>query len=304
MSKRASKPATLQLGESDLVVSPLAWGMWRFKGDDVVAARACVEAALEAGISFFDTADIYGPDNGEPFGAAEALLGRVLKEAPHLREKFVLATKGGIRPGVPYDSSEAYLTAALDASLKRMGVEQVELYQIHRPDVMTHPEALARTLGKMLAAGKIAEVGVSNFTTAQVAALQAHLVFPIAATQIELSPLVIDPIEDGSLDQAMTLNLGVLAWSPLAQGRLGDAAASDPRVAAVRAALDELGAGLGVSRTVAAYAWLMAHPARPIPIVGSQQPGRIAEAAKALSLTVDRAAWYKVLIAARGVPLP
>ena len=304
MSKRPSRPATLPLGESGLTVSPLAWGMWRFKGDDVAGAQGLVEAALAAGINFFDTADIYGPGNGEAFGAAEALLGRVLKAAPHLREKFVLATKGGIRPGVPYDSSEAYLTAALDASLKRLGVEQVELYQIHRPDVMTHPEALARTLGKMLAAGKIAEVGVSNFTTAQIAALQAYLVFPIAATQIELSPLVIDPIEDGSLDQAMTLNLGVLAWSPLAQGRLGDAPAPDARVAAVRAALDELGAAHGVSRTVAAYAWLMAHPSRPIPIVGSQQPGRIAEAAKALTLKIDRADWYKVLVAARGAPLP
>jgi predicted oxidoreductase len=304
MTKRPTKPTTLPLGESGLSVSPLAWGMWRFKGDDVVAARGCVEAALEAGISFFDTADIYGPGNGEAFGAAETLLGRVLKDAPHLREKFVLATKGGIRPGVPYDSSETYLTAALDASLKRMGVEQVELYQIHRPDVMTHPEALARTLGRMLAAGKIAEGGVSNFTPAQITALQTYLVFPIAATQIELSPLVIDPIENGELDQAMTLNLGVLAWSPLAQGRLGDAAAPDARVAAVRAALDAIGETHGVSRTVAAYAWLMAHPSRPIPIVGSQQPGRIAEAAKAVGLTIDRADWYKVLIAARGAPLP
>ena len=304
MTKRAPKPTTLPLGESGLTVSPLAWGMWRFKGDDVAAARACVEAALEAGISFFDTADIYGPGNGEAFGAAEALLGRVLKDAPHLRERFVLATKGGIRPGVPYDSSEAYLTGALDASLKRLGVERVELYQIHRPDVMTHPEALARTLGKMLAAGKIAEVGVSNFTPAQISALQSFLPFPIAATQIELSPLVIAPIEDGALDQAMASGMGVMAWSPLAQGRLGDAAAPDARVAAVRAALDDLGAAHGVSRTVAAYAWLMAHPSRPIPIVGSQQPGRIAEAAKALSVTIDRADWYKVLVAARGAPLP
>ena len=304
MTKRPKILPTLPLGESGLTVSRLAWGMWRFKGDDVAAARACVEAALEAGITFFDTADIYGPDNGEAFGAAEALLGRVLAEAPHLRERFVLATKGGIRPGVPYDSSEAYLTKALDASLKRLGVEQVELYQIHRPDVMTHPEALARTLGRMLADGKIAEVGVSNFTPAQITALQAYLVFPIAATQIELSPLVIDPIEDGSLDQAMALNLGVMAWSPLAQGRLGDAAAPDPRTAAVRDALDALGAAHGVSRTVAAYAWLMSHPARPIPIVGSQQPARIAEAAKAMTLQIDREAWYKVLVAARGAPLP
>ncbi len=304
MTKRPKTSPTLPLGESGLTVSRLAWGMWRFKGDDVAAAQACVEAALEAGITFFDTADIYGLGNGEPFGAAETLLGRVLAQAPHLRERFVLATKGGIRPGVPYDSSEAYLIAALDASLKRLGVEQVDLYQIHRPDVMTHPEALARTLGRMLAAGKIAEVGVSNFTPAQITALQTYLVFPIASTQIELSPLVIAPIEDGALDQAMTLNLGVMAWSPLAQGRLGDVAAADPRTAAVRDALEELGAAHGVSRSVAAYAWLMAHPAKPIPIVGSQQPARIAEAAKALTIEIDRAAWYKVLVAARGAPMP
>ena len=304
MTKRPAKPQSLPLGERGLTVSPLAWGMWRFKGDDVAAARACVEAALEAGISFFDTADVYGPDNGEPFGAAEALLGRVLKDAPHLRDRFVLATKGGIRPGVPYDSSEAYLTSALDASLRRMGVERVELYQIHRPDVLTHPADLARTLERMRQAGKIAEVGVSNFTTAQIAALQACLPFPIACSQIELSPLVIAPIEDGDLDRAMAGGLGVMAWSPLAQGRLGDAAAPDARTAAVRAALDVLGAAHGVSRAVAAYAWLIAHPARPIPIVGSQRPARIAEAAKALGVTIDRADWYKVLVAARGAPLP
>jgi predicted oxidoreductase len=278
--------------------------MWRFKGDDVAAARGCVEAALEAGISFFDTADIYGPDNGEAFGAAETLLGRVLGEAPHLRKHFVLATKGGIRPGVPYDSSDDYLTTALDASLRRMRVERVELYQIHRPDVLTHPAELARTLERMRGSGKVAEVGVSNFTTAQIAALRAYLPFPIAATQIELSPLVIAPIETGDLDQAMASRTAVMAWSPLAQGRLGDAAAPDAHTAAVRAALDALGEAHGVSRAVAAYAWLMAHPSRPIPIVGSQQAGRIAEAAEAIKVTLDRAEWYKVLVAARGARLP
>jgi predicted oxidoreductase len=297
-----SRPPIL-LGESKLVVAPIAWGMWRFFGDDVAGAEAKVEAALEAGATLLDTADIYGVDDGG-FGVSEALLGKVLAQAPALRDRFVLASKGGIIPGVPYDSSSAYLTSAVEASLTRMGVERIDLYQIHRPDVLTHPADVAATLVKLRQAGKIGEVGVSNYTPDQVAALQAHLPFPIAAIQIELSALEISPISNGMLDQAMALGMAVLAWSPLAQGRLGDVESADPKVLAVRAALDAIAAREGVSRTVVAYAWLMTHPSRPIPIVGSQKPARIAEAAKALSLNLSRKDWYAILTAARGVPLP
>ncbi len=293
----------IPLGQGGLRSAPLAWGMWRFYGDDVTAAQARVEAALEAGVTLLDTADIYGLGQGG-FGAAESLLGKVLAAAPHLRARFGLASKGGIIPGAPYDSSEAYLTSALEASLTRLGVERIDLYQIHRPDILTHPSEVARTLAALRQAGKIGEVGVSNYTVCQVAALQAYLPFPIAAIQIEVSPLVIDAFSDGRLDQAMERQMAVLAWSPLAQGRLGDAETSDERALAVRAALDVMACDKGVSRTVLAYAWLMAHPSRPIPIIGSQQPARIVEAAAALSVQLSRAEWYVVLTAARGEPLP
>ena len=292
------------LGKSSLSVSPLAWGMWRFSGDDVSAARRRVEAALEAGLTFLDTADIYGPDNNEPFGAAEALVGRVLKEAPHLRHQIVLASKGGIVMGASYDSSPAYLESAVEASLSRMGVEVIDLYQIHRPDHLAHPAEVALVLTRLRQAGKILEVGLSNHTSAQVAALQAHLSFPIACIQIEFSPLVVGSLYDGTLDQALETGMAVMAWSPLAQGRLADGPTTDDRVPAVRLALDEIAARHGVSRTVAAYAWLLAHPSKPIPIVGSQRPGRIAEAPAALAVTLTRAEWYAVLTAARGAPLP
>src|SRR5471032_2506136 len=172
-----------KLGKSDIEVSLIAWGMWRFRGDDVNAARSRIEAALDAGMTLLDTADIYGPDNGEPFGAAEALLGRVLKAQPSLRGRFVLASKGGISMGVPYDSSAAYLRHAVDASLQRMGVEHIDLYQIHRPDLLAHPAEVAETLAGLRKAGKIGEVGVSNYTAAQTTALQAHLPFPLACIQ-------------------------------------------------------------------------------------------------------------------------
>ena len=292
------------LGKSTLTTSPLAWGMWRFKGDDVAAAQARVEAALEAGMTLLDTADIYGPDNNEPFGAAEALLGRVLKGAPQLRQRMTLASKGGIVMGVPYDSSPAYLEQAVEASLSRMGVEQIDLYQIHRPDNLTHPADIAETLSRLRQAGKIGEVGLSNHTAAQVAALQAHLPFPLACIQVEFSALAIEPLSDGTLDQAMASGMGVLAWSPLAQGRLGISTKGGARAEAVRQTLDAVALVKEVSRTAVAYAWILAHPSGAVPIVGSQQPDRILEATEALKVVLTRAEWYAILTAARGAPLP
>jgi predicted oxidoreductase len=293
------------LGKSGMNVSPLSWGMWRFRGADVDAARRRVEAALDAGMTLLDTADIYGPDNDERFGAAEALLGKVLKEAPGLRSRMTLATKGGIVMGVPYDSSPAYLAKAVEASLTRMGVDHIDLYQIHRPDHLAHPADVAETLTRLKEAGKIGAVGTSNHTVAQTLALQAYLPFPIASIQIELSPLAIAPLYDGTVDHALETGLAVLAWSPLAQGRLGDGAeSSDPKTIAVRAALETLAKREGVPLSAVAYAWLMAHPARPIPIIGTQTEARIAEANRALEVRLTRADWYAVLTAARGERLP
>ncbi|QLC26916.1 aldo/keto reductase [Parasphingopyxis algicola] len=276
--------------------------MWRFRGDDVGAARERVEAALDARITLFDTADIYGPDNGEPFGAAEALLGRVFAEAPDLRDRMVLASKGGIVIGTPYDSGRAYLERAIDASLARLGVDHIALWQVHRPDILTHPEELARTLEEAVRAGKIGAVGVSNFTGAQIESLAHFLTIPLATTQPEFSPLALASAEDGQFDQAMRLGLSVLAWSPLGGGRIAQPETGRER--AVATALDAVAEAQGVSRAAATYSWIMAHPARPIPIVGSQTPARIAEAADALKVRWTRSDWYAVFEAARGEPLP
>ncbi len=295
-------PATRPLYDGGPEVSSIAWGMWRFAGDDVGAAAARVRAALDAGVTLFDTADIYGPDNGEPFGAAEALLGRVLAADPSLKSRMVIATKGGISMGVPYDSSAAYLASAIDASLSRMGVDHVALWQIHRPDMLTHPAEVGRALETAFKAGKIGAIGVSNFTPAQVEALAAHSPLPIASCQPEFSPLAIAPLTNGVLDQAMARTMTVLAWSPLGQGRLGDP--KDERAVAVAAALDVKASECGVSRAAAAYSWNMAHPARPIPIVGTQTPARIAEIPQAFTPRWTRAEWYAVLVASMGESLP
>ena len=123
------------LGRSSLSAFPIAFGCWRLVGSDARAARARIEAALEVGVDLFDLADVYGLDHGgSAFGESEALFGRVLGEASELRERLLVATKGGILPPLPYDSSAGHLAAACEASLKRLGIERIDLYQIHRPD--------------------------------------------------------------------------------------------------------------------------------------------------------------------------
>ncbi len=302
MSQLDPTPKAIPLGKSGILVSPIAWGMWRFAGVGVAEGRALIEAAFEAGVTLFDTADIYGFDGAGGFGDAEVLLGRIFAGSPGLRDRMVLSTKGGILPPLPYDSSPAYLAKALDASLTRLGVEQVDLYQIHRPDILTHPQEAARALEDMVTAGKVRAVGVSNYTPAQAQALASFLTIPLVSHQPEFSPLHLEPLENGLFDQAMERDMAVLAWSPLGGGRLGVPA--DARSAAVAAALDRKAAETGASRSAAAYSWIMAHPVRAIPIVGTQNPARIAELAQAFAITWTRQDWYAVLVAARGEALP
>jgi predicted oxidoreductase len=293
----------VRLGGSELEVSPLAWGMWRFAGEDLKASRAKIDAALSIGINLFDTADIYGFDGQGGFGDAEALLGRVFAQSPGLRDQMVLASKAGIEIPQPYNSSHSYLKRACEASLKRLGVEYLDLFQIHRPDLLAHPAEVAAALNELRAEGKIREAGVSNYTAAQTAALQAHLSFRLVSHQPEFSALAIAPLSDGILDQALEKNMAVLAWSPLGGGQLG-VKPENGRALAVYEVLERMAHAQGVSVAAVAYAWIMAHPTRAIPIVGTQNPARIREAAEAYRVELSRKDWYDVLVASRGERMP
>ncbi|WP_454887545.1 aldo/keto reductase [Sphingomonas oryzagri] len=271
--------------------------MWRFAGHDPATAHMLVETALSAGITLFDTADIYGTRTAG-FGSSEHLLGNVLRSAPRLRSDMILATKGGLIPGVPYDSSGRHLEQALDASLQRLGLEQVDLWQIHRPDLLTHPQEVARTLETIVESGKARAIGVSNYAPAQLTALQSYLPFPLASTQPEFSALHSAPLWDGTLDQAMEREMAVLAWSPLGGGRIGQDGGD------VTELLETKAVEFGVSRAAAAFAWVMTHPAHPIPIVGSQSPERIRAATDAFKVQWSRSEWYQLLQASMGRKLP
>ena len=290
-----------RLPGTDLTIGPIGYGCWRLTSD-VAHATEMITTALDNGLDLVDTADVYGLDwGGSGFGTNEELLGEVISASPGLRDRMVLATKGGILPPTPYDSSSSYLIKALDDSLRRLQTDRVDLYMIHRPDMYAHPEHVAQVLEGFVAAGKVRAVGVSNHTPAQTDALQAFLDIPLAVTQPQFSAAHLDPMRDGTLDQAMRDGIVPLAWSPLAGGRLATGQGLRPEL---MAKLHELGAREGVHNTVIALAFVLAHPSRPVAIVGSQKPERLVEATQALSVSLDRNDLYDIIEASEGVPLP
>ena len=283
-------------------MGPLGVGCWRFVARPDDELRAVLETGLDLGMNLVDIADIYGLGwGGTAFGEAEENLGRVLSGAPHLRDRMVLATKGGIVPGVPYDSGRDAITAACEASLRRLGIDVIDLYQIHRPDMLTHPAELAESLNDLRAAGKIREVGVSNFTPNQHDALAAHLPFPLASSQPEYSAAHLAPLRDGTFDLCMRHGVLPLAWSPLGGGRLADGAGVRGELLAV---VDRLAEREGVDRATLAVAFVLAHPSRPVALLGTQRPGRLAQLAGATAVNLDRSDVYDVIEASEGARLP
>ena len=282
-------------------VAPIALGTWRMVGDKT-GARAALEAALEVGFNMVDTADVYGLDwGGRGFGAVEELLGTVLAGAPSVRESIVLVSKGGIIPGVPYDSSEGYLQAACEASLRRLRTERIDLYLVHRPDPLTHAAALVETLEHLRTSGKIGAWGLSNHTAYQHDSVLAFAGDAYVAHQIEYSPAVLDALSDGTLDRCVRDSVTPLAWSPLGGGRLVNGEGVRPELLAC---LDAIGHREGVDRATVAVAFVLAHPARPVAILGTQQPERIRAATKALEITLTRGDVYDLIEASTGTPLP
>lgn len=310
---------TLKLGRSSLTASALCYGCWRIAGtrDQSIpaapsAGRAALLAAYEAGYTLFDGADIYAG------GEAEILLGRTLREVAGMRERILVTSKCGVRhagsptAGAPgrYDFAPEYIVQSCEASLQRLGIETIDLYMLHRPDYLGDPHAIAGAFAQLYDAGKVRFFGVSNFRPSQVNALQAAVPFPLVVNQVEISLAQRAAFDDGTLDQCLEKQITPMAWSPLGAGLLGDGAKrllpaqQGYQTGAIVKALDAIAAARGVSRTVIAYAWLLKHPGKIVPIVGSTNPERIREAVQATELELTREEWYQLLLAARGEPLP
>jgi len=277
-------------------------GLWRFTTESVADATTLISVAVDNGVTLLDNAAVYGRNwGGKGFGAAEELLGAVLKQSPVLRNKVCIATKGGITPGIPYDQSPATLRRECEDSLRRLGVERIDLYQVHRPDLFAHPRETAETLMSLRREGKIDRVGVSNFTPAQHEALAAHLDVPIETSQPEYSAAALGPLRDGTFDLCMREGVVPLAWSPLAGGRLVTGENVRPELIAV---IDEVAKARGTTREQVAYAFVLSHPARPVVLLGTQKPERIIAATSSPVQSLDRAELYRIVAASEGRPLP
>lgn len=311
----------IPIGVSSLTSSRLAYGCWRVAGtwepSEVTdagreAGRRAVMAAYEWGYTLFDNAAIYCG------GEAERILGAALREVSGMRERVVVATKCGIRPaGEPrpeapgrYDFSAGHIVGSCEESLRRLGIETIDVLMLHRPDWLAHPEEIAGAFAQLKAAGKVRFFGVSNFRPTLVTALQVACPMPLVVHQVEISLARLDAFTDGTLDQCLIEKLTPMAWSPLAAGLIGDGATrllpgqKGYRAERFLPAVEAVAKARGVSRTVVALAWLLKHPSKIIPVVGSTKPERIREAAKADELELTREEWYGLLVAARGEPLP
>jgi predicted oxidoreductase len=282
-------------------LSRIVAGAWRMADWQLSAeARATwIEDCLELGISTFDHADIYGDYR------VEALFGEALAASPGLRERIQLVSKCGIRLVSAqrpenrlksYDTSPSHVRASVEASLRALRTDRLDLLLIHRPDALMRADALAACFEELRVAGKVLHFGVSNHTPSQFALLQRHV--PLATHQIECSPLHLAPLHDGTLDQCQELGIAPMIWSPLAGGRLftGD----DARARSVRGALEDAAAAYGVTPTSFAYAWLLRHPSHPLPITGSRRVEVLREAAAACAVALDAQTWYQIWAAGAG----
>ena len=289
---------------SDLSFSRVVYGMWRVADDantspDHVAAK--IQTCLDQGITTFDQADIYG-DYG-----AEAVLGDALRANPSLRQKMEIVTKCDIvapigkysdKPVKYYDTSRAHIRASVENSLQVMGLDVIDLLLIHRPDPLMDHHETGAALDELVAEGKVRTVGVSNFRPWDWSLLQSAMKNQLVTNQIEISLAEISPFTNGDLAFHQQHDHPIMAWSPLGGGNLMTASGK------LADRMDALANDHGVDRAAIAVAFLLAHPAKILPVMGTNNLDRIATLADATTVKLDRESWFMLYEAALGAEVP
>ncbi len=289
---------------SDVSLSRLIYGMWRI-GDDADTSTSHVQAKIESclsqGITTMDQADIYGGYE------AEEILGNALK-GTDLRDKIELVTKCDIVAPAGrysdarvkyYDTSRAHIMASVEHSLRLMGTDYVDLLLIHRPDPMMDADETGAALDDIVASGKARSVGVSNFKLHDWTLLQSAMKTPLVTNQIELSLLAHEGFTNGDVAYLQERKVAPMAWSPLGGGALFS---QENNV--LLDALKVIGEARGVDETAVAVAWLLAHPARVMPVMGTNSLDRIGKISDALKVKMDRETWFELYTIALGNEVP
>jgi len=300
----------VEIGPRGPRCSRLVYGTWRILDDaagatpEALAAR--LETCAELGVTTIDTAEVYGGYE------VEERLGAALRARPGLRDKLQLVTKCGIYVPVPrhperkvahYNATRDRIVKSAEKSLRLLGTDRLDVLLVHRPDWLTSADETAAGFERLLDEGKILSAGVSNYSVAELDTLQSRLRRPLVTNQIELSLLERGPLGDGTLAQCERLRIKPMAWSPLGGGRLFRE--EDEAAARIRAACAELAPKYGGAPPEAlALAWILALPAQPLVVFGTNRVERIRAAARAAELTLEREDWYRLWQAAEGRRVP
>lgn len=284
--------------------SRLVMGTWRLLDEPPQTAQdtlRMIEECVDLGITTFDEADIYGN-----YGSEE-LLGKALSLNPSLKYEIEIVTKCGIkllsdkRPShhiKHYDTTKTHIMESVESSLSLMGVEHIDLLLIHRPDPLMHPDEIAEAFMLLNEHGKVYHFGVSNFTVSQFELLQSRMKMPLVTNQIEVSLLKRNAILDGSIDYLLQHKKAPMAWSPFGGGALFQANAANQKLHTVLEELSQKHEGAGYDQL--ALAWLMHHPARILPVLGTRKLERIQAAAAAERIQLSREEWFQLWEAAGG----
>ena len=285
----------------NLSLSPIIYGLWRLTDDPMHSKKhlqSKIEACLDQGITSFDQADIYGGYS------SEAELGKVLKQARQLRQNMEIITKCDIVAPIGihsdktvkhYDTSAPYINQAVERSLTQMGIEQIDLLLLHRPDPLMNADETSSTLDALIESGKVKAIGVSNFRPWDIELLQSRTANKLVTNQIEISLTEHNPISNGDLAYLQQHRIAPMAWSPLGGGNLF----KDPN-SQLNQKLNRLAIDFGVEPTAIAIAWLLRHPSKILPIMGSNNIQRIKQFSEALTVKLNRETWFELLQAATG----
>lgn len=302
---------TIPLGTSGISVPTLAVGCWRIDAISRKEAEQFIRSAMDLGAYFFDHANIYGD------GACETIFAEAAGMNSAFREKIMLQSKCGIRPGIGYDFSKEHILESVDGILRRLQTEYLDVLLLHRPDALMEPEEVAAAFEALEKSGKVRHFGVSNQNPMQIQLLQKYVRQPIVANQLQLSATNATMISQGQhvnmaddaavnrdgsvLDFCRIHDITIQPWSPFQYGFIEGVFLDNPKFPELNKVIDDIAAVYGVSNTTIAMAWLLRHPARMQPVTGTMNTGRLADCCKATELTLTRGEWYQIYQAAGNI---
>lgn len=297
---------------NDTKVSQVALGCMRIADMTDREADNYLSTAVELGYNYFDHADIYGG------GKCEEVFGKALSRNKSLRDKIIIQTKCGIRKGM-YDFSKEHIISSVDNSLKKLGIEQIDVLLLHRPDLLMEPEEVAEAFDKLEKEGKVSAFGVSNHSPAQIELMKKYVKQEIKINQMQLSITNATMLSsganvnldnrdgtnrDGYLRDYCRLNgITIQPWSPLQRGFISGYFLENGENEELGKTILQMAEKYGTTDSGIAIAWLLRLPDKMQPVVGSTNLQRIADIANASEITMSREDWYKIYLAA-GYKLP